>query len=189
MKKYIHTLYQSTAHCVSVRISISYYALTRTKSPRTLLKLYVHVGPLVLALALDRTVALSRTLRHMLTHLVAFPTTLEKILTLDPEDAFQLGLQKDIFLTPSRPLEILYPDRKKRPLSLHSLMESLHLLMANSSQYVLPGRVSIPAFYDMRAMVDCLAMNYVGLLEAYQIRYGKFLSGIKRVTDLGEDSL
>ena len=146
----------------------------------------MRVGPLVLALALDRTAALNRTLRRMLTHLGAFPTTLEKILSLDPEDAFRLGLQKDIFLTPCKPLEILFPDPKKRPLSLHSLMEFLRLLMVNSFPYALPGRVSIPAFYDMRAMVDCLAMNYIGLLEAYQRRYGKFLSGTERVTDLDE---
>jgi hypothetical protein len=31
--------------------------------------------------------------------------------------------------------------------------------------------LSIPAFSDMRAMVDCLAMNYIGLYEAYLRRY------------------
>ena len=189
MKKYIRTLYQSMDQSISVRISISYYALTRTKSPKTLLKLYVHVGPLVLALALDRTEVLNRTLRHMLTHLVAFPITFEKMIALNPEDVFQLDSQKATFLTPYKPLEIVFPDRKRRPHSLHSLMESLHSLMANSFPFVLPGRVSIPAFLDMRAMVDCLAMNYIGLLEVYQSRYGKLLSGIRQNMDLDEGSL
>ena len=50
-------------------------------------------------------------------------------------------------------------------------MESLALLMENFSQSALPGRLSIPAFSDMRAMVDCLAMNYIGLYEAYLRRF------------------
>ena len=189
MKKYIHTLYQSMDQSTFVRISISYYALTRIKSPRTLLKLYVRVGPLVLALALDQTVVLNRMLRRMLTHLVAFPTTFEKTIALSPEDVFRLGSQKDIFLTPYKPLEILFPDQKKRPRSLHSLMECLHLSMANFFPFVLPGRVSIPAFLDMRAMVDCLVMNYIGLLDVYQSRYGKLLSGMNQDMDLDENSL
>jgi hypothetical protein len=44
MKKYLHTLYQSILLSPSVRISISYYSSTRTKSPKIFDKLYIRVG-------------------------------------------------------------------------------------------------------------------------------------------------
>lgn len=171
MKKYISTLYQNTDPYTSVRISISYYSRTRTKSPRILAELLMRLGNLVVVIGLPREGKLSLTLRAMLTHLVAFPITLNRMIELNRILVSRTDLQRHAFLTPRKPLEIVFPDRSKRPLSLHSLMESLASLMEDFSQSALPGRLSIPAFSDMRAMVDCLAMNYIGLYEAYLRRY------------------
>jgi hypothetical protein len=171
MKKYISTLYQNMDLYTSVRISISYYSRTRMKSPRILAELLIRAGNLVVVIGLPRAETLSRTLRAMLTHLVAFPITLNRMIELNHILVSRTDLQHHAFLTPRKPLEIVFPDPSKRPRSLHSLMESLALLMENFSQSALPGRLSIPAFSDMRAMVDCLAMNYIGLYEAYLRRY------------------
>lgn len=171
MKKFISTLYQNTDPYTSVRISISYYSRTRTKSPRILAELLIRVGSLVFVLGLPREATLNRTLRAMLTHLVAFPITLNRMIELSHILVSRTDLQRHAFLTPRKPLEIVFPDPKKRPRSLHSLSESLALLMESFSQSALPGRLSIPAFSDMRAMVDCLAMNYIGLYEAYLRRF------------------
>lgn len=171
MKKYISTLYQNTDPYTSVRISISYYSRTRTKSPRILTELFLRVGNLVVVIGLPREETLNRTLRAMLTHLVAFPITLNRMIELNRIVVSRMDLRHHAFLTPRKPLEIVFPDPKKRPHSLHSLTESLASLMENFSLSALPGRLSIPAFSDMRAMVDCLAMNYIGLYEAYLRRY------------------
>ena len=50
MKKYLHTLYRSTLLGHSARISISYFSLTRTKSPKTFDKLYIRVGNSVVSI-------------------------------------------------------------------------------------------------------------------------------------------
>ena len=50
MKKYLHTLYRSILLGHSARISISYYSLTRTKSPKIFDKLYIRVGASVVSI-------------------------------------------------------------------------------------------------------------------------------------------
>ena len=50
MKKYLHTLYRSTLLKHSARISISYFSLTRTKSPKTFDRLYFRVGASVVSI-------------------------------------------------------------------------------------------------------------------------------------------
>ena len=50
MKKYLHTLYRSTLLKHSARISISYFSLTRTKSPKTFDRLYIRVGASVVSI-------------------------------------------------------------------------------------------------------------------------------------------
>ena len=50
MKKYLHTLYRSTLLRHSARISISYFSLTRTKSPKTFDRLYIRVGSSVVSI-------------------------------------------------------------------------------------------------------------------------------------------
>lgn len=49
-EKYLHTLYRSTLLRHSARISISYFSLTRTKSPKTFDKLYIRVGASVVSI-------------------------------------------------------------------------------------------------------------------------------------------
>ena len=50
MKKYLHTLYRSTLLGHSARISISFFSLTRTKSPKTFDRLYIRVGGSVVSI-------------------------------------------------------------------------------------------------------------------------------------------
>lgn len=50
MKKYLHTLYRSTLLKHSARISISYFSLTRTKSPKIFDRLYFRVGNSVVSI-------------------------------------------------------------------------------------------------------------------------------------------
>ena len=50
MKKYLHTLYRSTLLRHSARIFISYFSLTRMKSPKTFDKLYFRVGSSVVSI-------------------------------------------------------------------------------------------------------------------------------------------
>ena len=50
MKKYLHTLFRSTLLRHSARISISYFSLTRTKSPKIFDKLYFRVGSSVVSI-------------------------------------------------------------------------------------------------------------------------------------------
>ena len=50
MKKFIRTLYPNTVQRHSARISISYFSLTRTKSPKTFDKLYFRVGNSVVSI-------------------------------------------------------------------------------------------------------------------------------------------
>ena len=174
MKKYIHTLWENTLPNISVRISISYFSLTRTGSPRILDRLYIHAGSLVVSIGLPREEMLSRTLRDMLIHLAVFPITLDRVLKLLLLDGFRTISPKAVLMTPNKPSVIAFPD-KKPPYSLPFLMEYLTLLMADFSLHALPGRVSIPAFSGRREMVDCLAMNYCILLE----QYGMLLEKVK----------
>lgn len=145
MKRYIRTLSESTLQNISVRISISYFSLTRTRSPRILDKLYIHAGSLVVSIGLPREAMLSRTLRDMLIHLAVFPITLDRQLRLLLSVDSPTISPKVVLMTPHKPSEIAFPG-KKPPYSLHFLMEYLTSLMANFSLHALPGRVSIPAF-------------------------------------------
>ena len=172
MKKYIHTLWESTRQNISARISISYFSLTRTKSPRVLDRFYIHVGNLVVSIGLSREETLSRTLRDMLIHMHVFPTTLDRHLKLLLSDGFQTISPRAVLMTPNKPSVIAFPNRKP-PFSLPFLMESLTSLMVDFYLHALPGRVSIPAFSGKREMVDCLAMNYCILLERYAMLSSK----------------
>ena len=172
MKKYIHTLWESTHQNISARISISYFSLTRTKSPRVLDRFYIHVGNLVVSIGLSREETLSRTLRDMLIHMHVFPITLDRHLKLLLSDGFQTISPRAVLMTPNKPSVIAFPNRKP-PFSLPFLMESLTSLMVDFYLHALPGRVSIPAFSGKREMVDCLAMNYCILLERYAMLSSK----------------
>ena len=79
MKSYIHTLWESMDPSLSARISISYFSLTPTNSPRILSELLIHVGNLDVSIALRPEDGLSRTLRDILIVLRLFPYISKKI--------------------------------------------------------------------------------------------------------------
>lgn len=178
MRKYIRTLWENTLPNISARISISYFSSTRTGSPRILDQLYIHAGSLVVSIGLPREAVLSRTLRDMLIHLAVFPITLDRQLRLLLSADSPTISPRAVLMTPAKPSVIAFP-KKKPPYSLPFLMEYLTLLMADFSLHALPGRVSIPAFSERRAMVDCLAMNYCILLEQYGMLFEKAKSSLK----------
>jgi hypothetical protein len=135
MKKYIHTLWENTLPNISVRISISYFSLTRTGSPRILDRLYIHAGSLVVSIGLPREEMLSRTLRDMLIHLAVFPITLDRVLKLLLSDGFRTISPRAVLMTPNKPSVIAFPNRKP-PYSLPFLMEYLTSLMVNFSLHL-----------------------------------------------------
>ena len=120
MKKYISTLYQNTDPYTSVRISISYYSRTRTKSPRILAELFLRVGNLVVVIGLPREETLNRTLRAMLTHLVAFPITLNRMIELNHILVSRTDLQHHAFLTPHNPVSSISHSGTNRPTAFTS---------------------------------------------------------------------
>ena len=159
MKQYICTMLESTRLSTSVRISISYYSLTRKNSPRVLDKLYIRVGRLVVSITLPREKTLHLTLRHILIPLLGFPIILDKVSLVDLSRDSQTDLENLYSTLPSI--------EQYKDVSLYSLMEYLATLMAFFCQSVHGGRLSIPSFSDTRAIPVCLAMNYIILLDKY----------------------
>ena len=159
MKQYICTMLESTHLSTFVRISISYYSLTRKNSPRVLDKLYIRAGRLVVSITLPREKTLHHTLRHILIPLLEFPTILDKVSRVDLSRDSRTNLENLYSILPS--IERL------KDVSLYSLMAYLVTLMALFCQSVPGGRLSIPSFFDTRAIPVCLAMNYITLLDKY----------------------
>jgi hypothetical protein len=66
MKRYLFTLWENTAQSISARISISYYSLTRRKSPMSFESVIIKVGNSVVQISSVPTAAVHRTLLDML---------------------------------------------------------------------------------------------------------------------------
>lgn len=160
MRKYITTLWQNMDQQRSVRISISYYSLTRMKSPRILDALLIHVGALVISIGLRRVGTLSHTLRDMLTHFQVFPIIFEKMLQSDLAVDFQLDAETSSLI--QRNLELC------KETSLHTLMERTLSIMENFARCIPGGRVSIPSFSASLPAMVCLGMNYILLYSRYE---------------------
>ena len=77
MKKYLHTLYRSTLLGHSARISISYFSLTRTKSPKTFDKLYFRVGSSAVSIRNLQGIPPVATYRAILIALLLSPVFLQ----------------------------------------------------------------------------------------------------------------
>lgn len=151
MKSYIHTLWESTDPSLSARISISYFSLTLTNSPRILSELLIHVGNLDVSIALRPEDRLSRTLRDILIVLRLFPYISKKIaafvllhdsLTTLDFSSFHLPLKK-----------------VGREIFLSSLMESASRSMASIELFGHGARLSIPAFFDPSHTAVALYLN------------------------------
>lgn len=151
MKSYTHILWESTDPSLSARISISYFSLTPTNSPRILSELLIHAGDLDVSIALRPEERLSRTLRDILIALRLFPYISKKIaafvllhdsLTTLDFSSFRLPLKK-----------------VGRETFLNFLMESACRSMANIELFGHGARLSIPAFFDPSHMAVVLYLN------------------------------
>ena len=85
MKRYISTLWASTAPYTSARISISYYARTRMKSQRFYDTVTIRVGASVVQISNVPLAELVRTLRVTLTACVLLPYYIGHAARLDPD--------------------------------------------------------------------------------------------------------
>ena len=85
MKRYISTLWASTDPYISARISISYYARTRMKSPRFYDTVTIRVGTSVVQISNLPLVELFRTLRVTLTACALLPHYIAHAARLDPD--------------------------------------------------------------------------------------------------------
>lgn len=168
MNRYILTLFQNTVQNISVRISISYFSLTRKKSPKVWDRLYVHAGPMVVSIALSQEVKLSSTLRDTLIALVVCPITLASLLSVvqDQGSAQDLDMvYSDLISSTS----LLSQDLEQSQ-SIHSLMVSASLSVLGLLSFVRGGRVSIPSFTSPVQTSLCLSMNIIDLCDRYQQR-------------------
>lgn len=159
MKKYILTLRESTDRKRSVRISISYFSLTRTGSPRIYDRVYVRLGPLVVSMYNLQGEKLLRTVQDMLTVTPAFLVYINKFLSSDPSDASVLSSRFHFLRTILTPIHHLSLTSKMA--FLFPLTEKLYISLA-------PGRISIPFSRSLPTMFTLLVKSYADLLLRYQ---------------------
>ena len=160
MIQYTHILWASTDPSLSARISISYYSLTQTNSPRILSELRVHVGDLDVSIALPREATLKTTLARILIALVLFPYISKKFVLL--------GLSQDFQISSDTLFSSLRLRKLKRVTSMKSLMERACRTMALIQLYSHGARLSIPAFTDPLYVDIAIFMNlqrYYDMLE------------------------
>ena len=134
MKKYLHTLYRSTLLGPSARISISYFSLTRTKSPKIFDKLYIRVG---------NSAVLIRNLQG--TPLVVMYRDILIALCLSPTFLRMSHLQK-ISRGLANYLDMKALDRKSKLLNKQSsvyLSEYTLFAVANLANSIPPFRISL----------------------------------------------
>ena len=151
MKNYIHTLWESTDPSLSARISISYFSLTPTNSPRILSELLIHVGNLDVSIALRPEERLSRTLRDILIALRLFPYISKKIAAFVLLHDSLTALDFSFFHLPLK--------KVGKEIFLNSLMESACRSMANIELFGHGARLSIPAFFDPSHTAVALYLN------------------------------
>lgn len=142
-----------------VRISISYYSLTRKGSPRIYDRVYVRLGRLVVSMYSVQGERLLRTVQDMLTILPVFLLYINKFLFSDPSDALVLNSR-------FRFLKAILPELKN--LSLFSKREFLCSVTERSQCFLVPGRLSVPFTRGLPTMITLLLKRYFELLEVYQ---------------------
>ena len=84
MKRYLFTLWVNMAQSISGRISISYYSLTRRKSPMSFESVIIKVGSSVVQISNVPTVDAHHTLRRTLTAWLLLPLFIAHAERLDP---------------------------------------------------------------------------------------------------------
>lgn len=151
MKKYIRTLYPSIRQRHSARISISYFSLTRTKSPKIFDKLYIRVGGLVVSIRNLQGTTPTVMFRTISTALYLFP------LFIKQKSLFERVLDS---LTFSDTKKLKRLSKMLQTVSHVSLMECLLFRIKNLSDIFPPGRLSIDFSPDLPTM---MVLFYDGL--------------------------
>ena len=159
MKKYIRTIYPSTPQRPSDRISISYYSLTRHKSPKIYRKVYLRVGGLVVSIANLQGNRLLPTYRTILIALCLSP-----LCTQRPNRFVQkLGLANTLHMKSFyKKVNLL------RKLSTSELTELTMSQMANLSSTLPDGRISLDYSPDLYRTALLFLMNLESFIQVYQ---------------------
>jgi hypothetical protein len=151
MKKYIRTLYPNIRQRHSARISISYFSLTRTKSPKIFDKLYIRVGGLVVSIRNLQGTTPTVMFRIISTALFLFP------LYIRQKNLFERVLDSLIFSD----MKKLNKHLKLLQTASHvCLMECLLFRIKNLSDIFPAGRLSIDFSPDLPTM---MVLFYDGL--------------------------
>lgn len=149
-------MYPNTVQRPFVRISISYFSLTRTKSPRIFDRLYIRAGDLVVSIRNLRGTTLVAMLQTISIALYLFP------LFIKPKSRFVRVLDSLISLD-MRKLE--KESKKLQTKGLLYLMECLIFRVKNLSDIFPAGRISIDYSPDLPTM---MVLFYDGLNKYIQ---------------------
>ena len=136
MKRYLFTLWENMDQSISARISISYYSLTRRKSPMSFESVIIKVGNSVVQISSVPTVAVRRTLRRTLIAWLLLPHFIAHAEHLNPARERPLDFLRRV----KHLRKVKMSMRRLRRKSIRSLMEEGIILMASLSSQ-LPPRI------------------------------------------------
>ena len=136
MKRYLFTLWENTAQSISARIFISYYSLTRRKSPMFFESVIVKAGSSVVQISNVPTVDALHTLRVTLIAWLLLPFFIAHAVRLNPDRERLLDSLKRVRFS----MKVKMSMRKLKRKSIRSLMEESITLMASLSGQLSPYR-------------------------------------------------
>ena len=166
MKRYISTLWVSTAPYIFARIIISYYSLTRRKSPRFYDTVTVRVGNSVVQISNVPLAELLRTLRVTLTALVLLPFYIGHAARLDPNRERLLdSLRKAAISWKAKTLM-----RRLSKKSILSLTEESITSTASVFGRLHPCRISVPYCPDSRLLAMTIVLRLLEFFVLYTER-------------------
>ena len=166
MKRYISTLWVSTDPSISARIFISYYAQTRTKSPRFYDTVTIRVGHSVVQISSVPLVELRRTLRVTLTACALLPSYIAHAARLDPNREHPLDFLKKAVIT----LKTKTLMRKLSKKSILSLTEESITSTASVFGQLHPCRISVPYCPDSRLFAMMIVLRLLEFFSLYTER-------------------
>jgi len=166
MKRYISTLWASTAPYTSARISISYYAQTRMKSQRFYDTVTIRVGTSVVQISNVPLVELVRTLRVTLTACVLLPYYIGHAAHLNPDREHLSDFLKKVAI--SWKTKTLMRKLSKRSILL--LMEESITSMVLVFGQLPPCRISVPYSPDSRLLAMTMVLRLLEFFELYTRR-------------------
>ena len=163
MKRYISTLWVSTAQFISVRISICYYSQTRTKSQRYYDNVTIRVGNSVVQISNVPLVELLRTLRVTLTACALLPYYIDHAAHLDPSRERLLDSLRKVVI--SWKMKTLM--RKLSKKSILSLTEESIISTVSVFGQLHPCRISVPYCPDSRLLAMTIVLRLLDFFELY----------------------